>query len=412
MNFILSTIRKDLARWRLDTGGLAVWISIPLLIGGLITSLMDAGGGASPHGILLVTDHDDSFVSGVIVGAYTQGELGELISVEKVSETEGNERIDAGEASGFLVIPEGFGNALLESESLTLTLQTNPAQTILPGIMTDVTEILLDAGFYIDEFFGPEIQTIKGQIDANESPDSLLISTISVAISEKIELAGAKLMPPAIDLDIVEPPPSEASSVSFALLYLPGIILMSLMFSANGIAHDYWIEREQGTLRRLVVSPGRVTGFLIGKAVAAGIVISIVGGVTLVLGFVYHDIAWNRLPASLAWMGLSGIALFAWFGVLQMLAGTQRSATVVSSMFVFPLLMAGGSFFPFAALPDWIAALGQKTPNGFMADRLTTEIIAESAWSIDVGSWIIVAAIAIAGLAVSGWRLSSGFARQ
>ena len=338
--------------------------------------------------------------------------MGELISVEKVSETEGSERIDAGEASGFLVIPEGFGNALLESEPLTLTLKTNPAQIILPGIITDVTEILLDAGFYINAFFGPEIQTIKGQIDANESPDSLLVSNISVAISEKMEVAGTKLMPPAIDLDIVEPPPTDASSVPFALLYLPGIILMALMFSANGIAHDYWVEREQGTLRRLVFSPGRVTGFLIGKAVAAGVVITIVGGVTLVIGFLYHDIAWARLLPSLAWIGLSGIALFAWFGVLQMLAGTQRSATVVSSMFVFPLLMAGGSFFPFAALPGWIAAFGQKTPNGFMADRLTTEIIAETAWSIDAASWIIVAALAVAGLAVSGWRLHSGFARQ
>ena len=64
----------------------------------------------------------------------------------------GSERINAGEASGFLIIPEGFMTAFLEDEPVRLTLKTNPAQTILPGIMQDVTEILLDLGFYTQAF--------------------------------------------------------------------------------------------------------------------------------------------------------------------------------------------------------------------------------------------------------------------
>jgi ABC-type multidrug transport system permease subunit len=411
MRFTMSTIRKDLRRWRQDTGGLILWLSMPLVIGGLITSMMDAGGGAKPRGVLLIADQDESMISGLIAGAYGQGDLGELITVEKVSFDDGDKRINAGEASGFLLIPEGFGNAFFELEPVSLTLKTNPAQTILPGIIQDVTEILLDAGFYVSEFFGPEIQTIKGQIDNDEAPDSLLVSTISVAINNKIEVAAPRLFPPVFDIDIVEPPPSDAPDYSYALLYLPGIILMTLMFSANGIAHDFWVEREQGTLRRLVFAPGIMSEFLAGKALAAGIVITVIGGVTLVLGFLYHGIAWSRLPSALAWIAISGIALFAWFGALQMLAGTRRAATVVSSLFVFPLLMAGGSFFPLAALPEWIARIGKLTPNGFVADRLTTEIIAGSAWSIDPVSWLIVALMAATGLLVCGWRLRSGFAR-
>jgi len=388
-----------------------LWMSIPLIIGGLITSMIDGGGGVKPRGVLLMTDQDDSFISGMIAGAYGQGELGELISVEKVSLEEGNERINAGEASGFLVIPAGFGDAFLESEPVTLTLKTNPAQTILPGIIRDVTEILLDAGFYLHEFFGPEIATLKKMIDDDQAPDDALVATISVGINKKIESASSHLDPLAIDLEIVEPPPSDAPAYPFALLFLPGIILMALMFSANGLAHDYWVEREQGTLRRLVFAPGKMAGFLAGKAIAAGVVITAIGGVTLIVGFLYHGIALARLPSALVWIAVSGIALFAWFGVLQMVAGTQRAATVISSMFLFPLLMVGGSFFPFAALPDWIAAIGRKTPNGFVADRLTTEIIADSAWAIDTQSWLILVVMAVTGLAACALRLRTGFAR-
>jgi len=408
---LLATVRKDLSRWRQDIVGILLWMSIPLLIGGLITSMMDGGGGAKPHGVLLLADQDESFISGLIAGAYGQGELGELISVEKVSFEEGSRRIDAGNASGFLVIPAGFGNAFLESEPVTLTLRTNPAQTILPGIIRDVTEILLDSGFYLHELFAPEISTIRNLVEDGSRPDDLLVAAISVAINAKIEAASSQLMPLALDLEIVEPPPSDAPSYPFALLFLPGIILMALMISANGLASDFWIERAQGTLRRLIIAPGQMAGFLVGKCLAAGIVMTAVGGVTLVVGFLYRGITFTRLPSALGWIAVSGIALFSWFGVLQMAAGTQRAATVVTSMFLFPLLMAGGSFFPLAALPDWIAAIGRKTPNGFVADRLTTEIIADAAWAIDGQSWLIVAAIAMTGLGACFLRLRSGFAR-
>jgi ABC-type uncharacterized transport system permease subunit len=73
--------------------------------------------------------------------------------------------------------------------------------------------------------------------------------------------------------------------------------------------------------------------------------------------------------------------------------------------------MAGGSFFPLAVLPGWIAAIGRASPNGFMADRLTTEITSLGAGAIDSTSWLIVLAGAVAGLLVCAWRLRSGFAR-
>ncbi len=411
MSFTISTIRKDLARWRQDPGAFFLWLIFPLVIGGLITSMMDSGGGVKPHGVLLLTDQDESLISGLIAGAYGQGELGELITVEKVGLEEGSRRIDAGEASAFLVIPAGFGNAFLESEPVTLILKTNPAQTILPGIIRDVTEILLDSGFYLHEVFADEIATIRTLVNDNEAPDDLVISTLSVAINDRIASASVQLFPLAFDVEIVEPPASGAPAVPFALLFLPGIILMAVMFSANGLAHDYWTEREQGTLRRISFAPAKLAAFLIGKSLAAAIIITFVGAVTVVIGFLYHGITLARLPSALLWIAVSGVALFAWFGLLQMSANTQRAATVVTSLFLFPLLMLGGSFFPFAALPDWIAGIGKMTPNGFVADRLTTEIVAESSWAIDTQSWLVLITMAVTGLVACSLRLRAGFAR-
>ena len=362
MSFIGTSFLKDLTRWRQDVMSTIIWISIPLMIGGLITVMM--GSDVKPHGVLLMVDQDESFLSELIAIAYTAGELGELISVEKTTLEEGTQRINDGEASGLLIIPEGFGNAFLQSEPVTLTLKTNPAQTILPGIITNVTEILLDAGFYAHQLFGDEIDAMQ---EFGDDPADALIASMAVTIQNKIEAVAPHLFPPIIDIEIVAPPPTEPSP-PLALLFLPGIILMAVMFSANGVAGDWWRERQQGTLRRLVYAPGRLGAFIAGKALAAAVIIGLVGGVTLVVGFLYHGIAWSKLPSSLVWISISGVALFSWFAALQMLFSNQKTAGVISQMLVFPLLMAGGSFFPLAVMPGWIAVIGRASPNGFMAD--------------------------------------------
>jgi ABC-2 type transport system permease protein len=405
MSFALTSFKKDIARWRQDYMATLIWLAIPLLTGGLITTLM--GSDVKPHGTLLLVDDDQTFLSELIVGAYSAGELGELISVEKTDFDEGFERVNDGEASGLLVIPEGFAQALLESEPVTLTLRTNPSQTILPGIITNVTEILLDAGFYAHQLFGDEIDTVTSMTD---NPSDAQVAAIAVAIQNKIESVAPKLFPPVIEIEIVEPAPVEPRP-PLALLFMPGIILMAVVFSANGLAGDFWREREQGTLRRLVFTPARMGEFLVGKALAAAVIIGFVGGFTLVLGFLYHGISFAKLPSSLVWIALSGIVLFAWFGALQMLFSNQKTASVFSMMLVFPLLMAGGSFFPLAVLPGWIAAIGRIAPNGFMAHNLTLEITAPGPWFISLSSWLTLIVAAVVGLSICAWRLRAGFAR-
>ena len=409
MDFLFASVRKDLLRWMQDRMALLIWLGIPFLIGGLITLMMDGGGG-TPTGTLLIADQDDSLLSGFVVGAYSQEQLGELIIVEQVTPEEGARRVNDGEASGFLIIPEGFQDAFLNETPVTLTLRTNPAQTILPGIIENVTEVLLDAGFYAQRLLGPEITAIMDS-DSDATPTDVFVAGISVDIQQKVDAIMPRLSPLAIDLVVVEPPPQEPQP-DIALLFLPGVILMAVLFAANSLAADYWVERDKGTLRRLVSAPGALPGFVAGKAIAALLVMGLLVSITLVVGFTYHGVAWSKFLSSLLWVSLGGVGLFAWFAALQMLFPNHRAANLITMVLLFPLMMAGGSFFPLAALPDWIADFGRLSPNGFIVDRLTGELTSASAWSIDAQSWLISLAITASGLVFSVWRLRSGFARR
>lgn len=407
--FLFASAMKDLSRWWRDAPSILLWLGIPFLIGGLITIMMDGGDGNAPTGVLLVADQDDSLLSGLIVGAYSQDQLGDLISVRAVDVDEGDALMNAGEASAFLTLPEGFQDAFLNETPVTLTLKTNPSQTILPGIIEDVTEVLLDAGFYAQQLLGDEFARIQDSQSENV-PDELFVAEVAVDIRNRIDSVAPKLFPPIIDLEIVEPPPAEPRP-DIALLFLPGIVLMAILFSANSLANDYWLERDNGTLRRLVSAPGALLPFVAGKAMAVLMMVTFVAAITLLAGFLYHGISWWRFVPSLIWVAVGGVGLFAWFSALQMMFPNSKAANVLSLIVVFPLLMAGGSFFPLAALPDWIAAMGRLSPNGFVADRLTVEFTAAHAWAISARDWLVAFLIALSGLGVSSWRLKAGFAR-
>lgn len=410
MTFLFATFKKDIARWRQDRVAILIWLGIPFMIGGLITAMMDRGDDGGPMGTLLIADLDDSLASGVVASAFSQDETADLLGVRQVTPEEGTELIEAGDASGFLTIPEGFQDAFLNETPITLTLKTNPAQTILPGIIENITEVLLDAGFYLQATFGPELAQIRDS-DSFDRPTDLFVSDMAVQIQHKMEDLGPKMSPPLLDIVIVEPPVAEPKP-DMALLFLPGMVLMALLFAAQGLSADYWRERESGTLRRLVSTPGLLSRFVYGKALAAGVMMAMLGGVTLIVGFLYHDLAWNKLLPSIIWIALSGVGLFAWFSVLQMLMPTSKASNLLTSILVFPLLMMGGSFFPLDALPDWLAKAGRLSPNGFMVDKLTTELTSASAWTFDTKGWLIIAAMAISGLSICSWRLQTGFARQ
>ena len=410
MGFLFATFKKDLARWRQDYVAILIWLGIPFMIGGLITAMVDGGDDGGPMGTLLIADLDDTLVSGFVAAAFGQDELSGLLGTKMVTVDEGTARIEAGDASGFLIIPAGFQDALINDTPVVLTLKTNPSQTILPGIIEDITGVLLDAGFYLQAAFGAEIAEIADTTELTE-PTDLVVSGIAVKIQNKIAKLGPMLSPPLLDLTIVEPPPAEPQP-DYALLFLPGVVLMALMFSAQGLSADFWAERESGTLRRLVSTPGLLSGFVLGKALAAGVIMGFIGGATLLLGFLYHDLVWNKLLPSVLWIAFAGIGLFAWFSALQMLLPTSKAANLFTTILVFPLLMMGGSFFPMEALPDWLAAIGRLSPNGFVVEKLSGELTAADSWTFAMSSWGIVLAMTLSGLLICSWRLGTGFARK
>ena len=397
MHFFWQAVLKDLRRQREDPWKPAMWVGIPLVIAAMITLATGGSGGPQVTVDLLIADEDDSFISGLLVGALSQDAAGGLFRIENVDRQEGRTRIEQNSASALLVIPEDFGKALLKEQPMELLLVTNPSQQVLPRIAEETVQILIDGSFYAHRILGDELQQIAGWVDGADSEVAdELVSQSAVRINQVANRVSRHLDPLAIELEMAvddeqEPDAADQPSgeqLSVAFYFFPGMLIMALFFTSDGLGWDIWTEREKGTLLRLVTTPRSLTVFLGSKCVAGCILILAVSLVLLVIGFYYHGRPWSTLPLAAGWMVLSGGVLWSIMVTVQLFASSQRAGTVLTSAATFPLLMLGGSFFPFEAMPAWMAAIGRWTPNGWMLEHLKTILLGTSSAS-SLGSAIL-----------------------
>ncbi|MBD3869626.1 MAG: ABC transporter permease [Acidobacteria bacterium] len=361
------TFLNDMRRSARDPFSILLWAGIPFGVLILFTLAFGSGGDVKPQARVLLVDEDSSLLSGFLSGAFNQGELAELVDLQPVTREEGERRIAKGDGTALLIIPAGFSEAVLNDDPTTLRLITNPAQRILPGIVEGILKTLVDGTFYLQQVLGGPVREImESTNDLADPPTNLLVSSVSVEINETIQRLEEYILPPAIELVVeMEEKDEEAPAFGFGGIYFQSMLFMFLLFGAQGISDGLWREREERTLSRIVSTPGRLSAFLLGKVLAG---VTVLGGIlaaALAAGTWLYDLPWATYPAALLWLVLVAGLLIALFSLVQLVATSRGGASLINNVIVFPMMMLGGSFFPPEGMPDWLAAIGRYTPNGY-----------------------------------------------
>lgn len=355
-------LKKDLQRRLADPTALLLWLGIPLVLGCLMSLAFQSGSGKGPKALVLLADLDRSTVSQLL--AVPGGGPDIPIMIERVNLETGRARINRGDGSALVVIPKGFGQAIVLDQPCTIQVETNPAQTILPGIVTGIMESLTEAHFYAHQILGDEIQVMANGPEGGGLFKSLQVASLSVGIHDKLQVLESVLFPPMIELATQKVAARSAPRRDVGLILLPGILVMSLLFIAQGLADDLWVEKNGGTLRRMLAGPLSLSWILGQKVLSALVLMACVSAAALALSSVAFGVSLAVLPLALVWCALTGICMFTLMTYLVTLATTQRTSALVTNLVVFPIMMIGGSMFPFSSMPTTMASIGKMTPNG------------------------------------------------
>ncbi len=410
-NFTVTVLLNTFKKLFTEKWQLAQWILIPVMIGGLFSLISESDGNAKPIGTLLVTDNDDSFLSQLFVGSFNQGPLAEMFIVKKVSGEQAKKIMDKGDASVWLEIEKDFTQNFIDEKPTTLKLVKNPSQNILPQIAETMVGTLADGGHYIQVLFSKELQQFNQLLTGANISDAQ-IALMSVQIKNTVDSIEQQLFPPMIKATKkVQKSKKKTTSKTFMILMFPGIMFMALLFSSQGMAQDFWKDKTQGIVNRLLSSPAGLHKYLNGKMMSAALVFVFIAVFVGLLGLFLFNIEVQKIFVIVLWLMISGVVLWSMMLFLSLSLPSEKSANLVTQGMVFPLMMLGGSFFPFEAMPKWMVMIGEKLPNGYLLQSFNSWFIKDNSLSVLTTPAIIALLFIVIMWFVNNAKLSN-FARK
>ena len=307
-------------------------------------------------------------------------------------------------------IEEGFSEKFLNKQPTKIKLVKNPGQNILPQIAETAVGVLTDGGHYIQVLFADELRQFNDLLNGKDVSDAQM-AMMSIQIKKAIESIEKQLIPPQIKAVKVKEEKQSTNKSSFMLNMFSGILFMSLLFAAQGLALEFWKDKSQGISSRLLSSPGGLVQYLNGKLLAGIVVFALIAVVIGLLGLFILKLSLSKIVIIIGWLMLSGLVLTNMMLFLCLLMPSEKSASIITSAMVFPLLMLGGSFFPFETMPKWMVAIGQYLPNGYLLQSFNQWLVKDNPLSA-----LTVPALIAMAMIVLFWFLNRiklpGFARS
>lgn len=201
--------------------------------------------------------------------------------------------------------------------------------------------------------------------------------------------------------------------VNFKTFMYPGVVAMSVLFTAIFSAASIVWDREFGFLREMLVAPVSRSSIVIGKCLGGSTIATLQGIVMLALaglaGVPYNPVLLITLVGEMLLLSFTLTA----FGVMMAARITQFQAFMaLTQMLVMPLFFLSGALYPLNGLPAWLSVLTRVDPLTYVVgpmrhavfSHLSISPLAMQALSPSVtwGGWVVPMGLSLGIVAVMG----------
>lgn len=185
-----------------------------------------------------------------------------------------------------------------------------------------------------------------------------------------------------------------------AILALFPFIVMFLITSITTLR-----ERRSGTLERLMTTPIAKADFILGYALAFGLMATVQAVVTV--GFAV-GVCGLEVSGPIWQLGLVAVVDAVLGTALGLLASafarTEFQAVQFMPLLVFPQIILGGLFMPRDQMPDALSAISDWLPLSYAIDTINAVTAGDDGWDV-YGPLLIVVAFAVGALVLASLTL-------
>ncbi len=159
--------------------------------------------------------------------------------------------------------------------------------------------------------------------------------------------------------------------VNFKTFIYPGVLAMSVLFTAIFSAASIVWDREFGFLREMLVAPVSRAALVIGKCLGGATVATFQGIVILILAGLadvpYNPVLMLTLIGELLLLSFTLTA----FGVMMAARIKQIQAFMaLTQMLIMPLFFLSGALYPLNGLPAWLSVLTRFNPLTYIVNPM------------------------------------------
>jgi ABC-2 type transport system permease protein len=143
----------------------------------------------------------------------------------------------------------------------------------------------------------------------------------------------------------------------------PGIMILTLLFTAIFSTISIIEDRREGFLQSVLVAPIRRSSMVLGKIFGATAIAVIQGALFLILApFLHIPLSFINIISVIVVLTLVGAGLSSLGFLIAWRSDSTQGFHAVMNLFLMPMWLLSGAFFPASGAPEWIQWIIKLNP--------------------------------------------------
>lgn len=305
--------KRNLKELYRDPLGLGFLLGMPLAF--ILIFSFAFGGQATRPTSLGVVDEDQSQISAAFVSYLENIPAIEIATPIFESQFDAEKELDTGGLSIYLVIPQGFNEAVENHQAIDLSLAYNQADPMLPQRVMPVVR-------------------------------AAALEFLNISVPLNIELSGR-------EVEIKD---------EYINYMIPGVAVFGLMVLITSVAGIMARDRTRGFLSRLMTTPARPSDFIFGYTLPFIPVIIISTAIYLGVGILMGLSIIGNLGLAFLVLFIMGICCMGIGMIIGTLARSEDQASGAPWIFIIPLVMISGGWWSVEQMPSVIKGIAEAFP--------------------------------------------------
>jgi ABC-2 type transport system permease protein len=199
----------------------------------------------------------------------------------------------------------------------------------------------------------------------------------------------------------------KAGGGNYIQFLAPGIITMSILFTALFSGIEIIWDRQFGFLKETLVAPVSRLKIMIGRTLGGTTVAMVQGIIVFIISLIagFHPVNLALFPVALLFMFLVALLFTALGTAIASLLQDMQGFQLIMNFLVMPLFFLSGALFPLDGLPGVITTITNLNPLSYGVDGLRGTLI--SGFHFGITADLLVLSIISGILLVIGGYLFS-----